>query len=301
MRNDWDRLIDDILLAKACHMNFWRLTQRPVQPEVYDFCDRLGLMTQTDLPLFGVLRRNKFCEAVNQAEEMERLVRSHPCNVMVSFVNEPFPNAMDKPHRNLTRPELESFFVAAGEAVRLANPDRVIKPVNGDYDPPSAGLPDNHCYCGWYNGHGLDLGKLHKGYWQDTKPGWQYACGEFGAEGLDPVEVMRKYYPTDWLPRTRGQEKDWTPDRIIRCQTGRFHYMWFDTQRSLRDWVKASQAHQAWMTRLSPRHFGATARMTSNAIHLFIDAFPSGWINAIMDVDRNPKPAYFAYRDALLL
>lgn len=35
------------------------------------------------------------------------------------------------------------------------------------------------------------------------------------------------------------------------------------------------------------------------AVHLFIDAFPAGWMKAVMDVDRNPKPAYFAYRDAL--
>jgi hypothetical protein len=40
-------------------------------------------------------------------------------------------------------------------------------------------------------------------------------------------------------------------------------------------------------------------RMVSFAIHLFIDAFPSGWMKTIMDCDRNPKPAYFAYRDSL--
>lgn len=299
IKKDWDQLRDDILLAKICHMNFWRLTQRPVQPEVYDFCDRLGLMTQTDLPLFAVLRRNQFCEAVKQAGEMERLVRSHPCNILVSYINEPFPAAMGKAHRHLTRPELESFFLAADQAVHLANPDRVIKPVDGDYDPPAPGLPDNHCYCGWYNGHGIDLGKLHKGYWQKVKPGWLYGCGEFGSEGLDPVEVMRKYYPKDWLPQSPEEERDWSPDRIIQAQTGRFHYMWFDTQYTLADWVAASQAHQAWVTRLMTEAFRRDGRMTSFAIHLFIDAFPSGWMKAIMDVDRGPKPAYFAYREAL--
>ena len=39
--------------------------------------------------------------------------------------------------------------------------------------------------------------------------------------------------------------------------------------------------------------------MISNAIHLFIDAWPSGWMKTIMDCKRNPKPAYFAYRNAL--
>jgi beta-galactosidase/beta-glucuronidase len=299
IRSDWEQLRDDILLAKLCNMNFFRLTQRPVQPEIYDYCDRLGMMTQTDLPLFGVLRRNQFSEAVRQAGEMERLVRHHPCNVVISYINEPFPDAQGKPHRHLLRHELEAFFLAADQVVHLENPDRVIKPVDGDYDPPAPGLPDNHCYCGWYNGHGVDLGKLHKGYWQPVKPGWVYGCGEFGAEGLDPVRVMRAHYPPAWLPRTPEEEHAWTPDRIVQAQTGRFHYMWFDTQHSVANWVTASQAHQARMTRLMTEAFRRDSHMTSFAIHLFIDAFPSGWMKAIMDVERQPKPAYFAYREAL--
>ena len=299
IQKDWDQLRDDILLAKICHMNYFRLTQRPVQSEIYDFCDRLGIMTQTDLPLFGVLRRNQFCEAVRQAGEMERLVRAHPCNVMVTYINEPFPNARGKLHRHLSRPELESFFAAADDAVHLENPDRVIKAVDGDYDPPGPGLPDNHCYCGWYNGHGVDLGRLHKGYWQRVKPGWHHGCGEFGSEGLDPEGVMRAHYPEEWLPQRPEDEGEWTPDRIVKAQTGRFHYMWFDTQHTLADWISASQAHQAWVTRLMSEAFRRDPRMASIAIHLFIDAFPSGWMKAIMDVERQPKPAYFAYREAL--
>ncbi len=136
MRGDMDQLIDDMILAKLCNMNFLRLTQRPVQEEIYEICDRLGLMTQTDLPLFGCMRRTKFCEGVRQAEEMEKLVRSHPCNVVVTYINEPFPNANNEPHRHLTREELETFFTCCDHAVRLQNPDRVIKHVDGDYDPP---------------------------------------------------------------------------------------------------------------------------------------------------------------------
>ncbi|HZH36339.1 MAG TPA: glycoside hydrolase family 2 TIM barrel-domain containing protein, partial [Flavisolibacter sp.] len=115
-RKDWQQLIDDILLAKIANMNYMRMTQFPVQQEVYDYCDRLGLMTQTDLPLFGVLRRNKWAESVRQAEEMERLVRSHPCNVMVSYINERFPNAEGAPQRHLdTYEDFEKFFKAADQ------------------------------------------------------------------------------------------------------------------------------------------------------------------------------------------
>lgn len=300
MRRDWRRLIDDILLAKICNMNFWRLTQRPVQEEVYEYCDRLGLMTQTDLPLFAVMRRNQFSEGARQAGEMERLIRSHPCAIAITYINEPsWEGQGSRPWRHLMRNELESFFTACDQTVRLANPDRLIKAVDGDYNPPGPGLPDNHCYTCWYNGHGLEIGKLHRGYWQRVKPGWLYGCGEFGTEGLDPVGVMRARYPAAWLPRNAEEERTWTPDKIVGAQTGRFHYMWFDTQRTLSDWVAASQAHQAWATRLMAEAFRRDSRMVSCAIHLFIDAFPSGWMKTIMDVDRGPKPAYFAYRDAL--
>ncbi|WP_257669900.1 glycosyl hydrolase 2 galactose-binding domain-containing protein [Parapedobacter tibetensis] len=300
MNGDDDRLIDDILLAKLTHMNFIRMTQMPVQDEIYCYCDQLGLMTQTDLPLFGVLRRNQWLEAVRQAEEMERLVRKHPCNIMVTYINERFPNAEGNPHRHLnTYDEYARFFRAADEAVLMANPDRVIKAGDGDYDPPSPGLPDNHCYNGWYNGHGLGLGELFKGHWIPVKPDWYYACGEFGSEGLESVETMRKYYPASWLPQTEEEEKDWSPSKIPAAQTGRFHYMWFNTGTGLADWVEASQSHQETISRLTTEAFRRDNRMVSFAIHLFIDAFPSGWMKAIMDVDRKPKKAWYAYREAL--
>jgi hypothetical protein len=299
MRKDWQQLTDDILLAKITHMNYMRLTQMPVQPEVYDYCDRLGLMVQTDLPMFGVARRSQFCEIVRQAGEMERLVRSHPSNILITYINEPFPGSFGSPHLNVTREEMTRLFESADMVVRMANPDRMTKAVDGDYDPPGPGMPDNHCYCGWYNGHGVDLGALHKGHWQRVKPGWVFGCGEFGAEGLDPVALMRKHYPKSWLPQTADEEKQWTPSKIMGAQTGNMHYGFFETPRTLADWVERSQAHQAWVTRLMTDAFRRDRRMHSFAIHLFIDAFPSGWMKSIMDCERQPKPAWFAYREAL--
>ena len=56
-----------------------------MQPEVYDMFDRLGMMVQTDLPLFGHLRRPQLEEAIRQAGEMEKLVRNHPSNIMITL------------------------------------------------------------------------------------------------------------------------------------------------------------------------------------------------------------------------
>ncbi len=300
LRGDLDQLMDDLLLAKLTNMNFLRFTQRPVEPEVYAVCDRIGLLAQSDFPLFGHLRRNQFAEAVRQAGEMERLLRGHACCVLTTFINEPFPAIWgDMSHRHLTRQELEQFIAVASAAVRLENPDRQIKPIDGDYEPPGPGLPDYHCYAGWYNGHGQDLGRLHAGYWMDVKPGWNYACGEFGAEGLDFEDLMRRRYPAHWLPDEGGDETLWTPAHIPFSQTGTHHYLWFEPGEDVAEWVRKSQAHQEWVTRLMTEAFRRDNRMVSFAIHLLIDAWPAGWMKTIMDCERRPKPAYFAYRDCL--
>lgn len=296
-KKDFDQLLTDLLLAKICNMNFLRLTQRPVQDEIYELADRLGLMLQTDLPLFACLRRNQFAEGIRQTQEMVHLVRSHPSSVVLSYINEPAPNARNMPHRCLTRPELESFFTCADIAIRLLNPDQTIKHIDGDYDPPTEGYPDNHCYPCWYNGHGIDIGRLYKGYWMYVKDGWHYGCGEFGIEGLDNRSVMEKYYPRDWLPQ--DENEDWNPGKIIRAQTQDFHRFFYDSQHTVDSWIEASQTYQAQAVKLMTESYRRDRRMNSFALHLFIDAFPDGWIKTIMDVDRNPKKAFFAYRNAL--
>ncbi|WP_372934250.1 hypothetical protein, partial [Mariniphaga sediminis] len=45
--------------------------------------------------------------------------------------------------------------------------------------------------------------------------------------------------------------------------------------------------------------FRRDTNMVTFAAHLFIDAWPAGWMKTIMDVDRNPKKGFFAYREAL--
>lgn len=300
MRGDMPRLIDDLLLGKACQMNFLRITQRPVQEEIYDHCDRLGILVQTDLPLFGFLRRSQFHEGVRQAGDMERLIRSHPACVLVSWINEPFPAAWGlKDWRHLNREELLSFMASCAHLVRYHNPDRAIKPIDGDYDPPGPGLPDYHCYTLWYNGHGLPFGDLHQGWFLPGKPGWMQGCGEFGAEGLDPVELMQRRYPASWLPQPGEDPAAWTPSRIPDAQSYSMHFLFYDRPSSLAGWVAASQAYQALATRLYTEAFRRQQRINTIAIHLFIDAWPSGWMKTIMDCERTPKPAFFAYREAL--
>lgn len=262
MRGQLGRLRDDLLLARLTHFNFLRLTQRPVQPEVYEMADRVGMMIQTDLPLFAFLRRPQFCEAVRQAGEMARHVRAHPSVVLLTYINEPFPSQWRAVgHRHVHRAELEGFFQAATAAIRVEHPDIAIKPVDGDYDPPADGLPDYHLYCLWYQGHGQPFGRLHKGEFPPVKPGWCFGSGEFGAEGLDPVALMRRHYPAAWLPANAAEEAAWSPDRINSAQTGRHQPLFFDRPATLREWVGRSQAWQARAVQLQTEAYRRMDRL----------------------------------------
>lgn len=294
MRGDFDQLIDDILLAKLCNMNFWRITQRPVQKEVYDYCDKLGLMTQCDFPLFGVMRRTRGCEAIRQVEEMVRLVRNHPCNVVFSYINEPWADANKQPHRHMLHHEREELYKAFDIVMRYFHPDCVIKHVDGDFDPPTAdSMPDVHCYTLWYNGGQQDFGMLHRGFGQKVAPGWYYGCGEYGAEGMDFPEVMKKYYPAEWIT------EPFDPGKIIGSQSKDWHGCFIDTPDTMEQWSEATQEHQAFAMKVMTEAYRRDPRVISSAIHLFIDAWPAGWMKAIMDFERRPKPAYFASREAL--
>lgn len=300
MAGDLAGLTEDLLLAKAANMNFLRFTQRPVEREVYDLCDRLGIMAQSDLPLFGHLRRTQFSEAVRQAVEMARHTRRHACNVILSFINEPFPLSWgDKRDRQLDRTELEGFCTAAALAIRVEDPDITIKPVDGDYDPPTPfGLPDSHIYTLWYNGHGLPFGQLHQGAFPPTKANWCFGCGEFGAEGLDYPDLMQRRYPADWLPQPGEAPGAWSPQRICRAQSAQMQPLLYDLPKTFEQWCAVSQEYQRRATKDLTEALRRMDRLVSCAIHLFIDAFPAGWMKTIVDCERRPKPAFFALRDA---
>jgi hypothetical protein len=296
-----DGIFEDLMIAKLCHINFFRFTQRPMDALTYDICDRVGMLNQCDFPLFGYLRHNLYGEGLRQVGEMERLIRNHPSVIAVSYCNERF-SAEEKglAHRHLSKEGFESWFRAADEVVRLYNPGRVVKHVEGDYDPvaESAAPPDFHCYNMWYNNHALPIGKLYKGYLPAIAPGWKIQCGEYGTEGLDNYDLMASRYPARWL--ALEPSGGWNPSRITKAQTGSMHGDWFEEQFDIQSWIAKSQAHQAMATRLMTDAFRRRSDILINTVvHLLIDAWPGGWSKTLVGVDRAPKPAYYALQKSL--
>lgn len=295
IRKDFDQLRDDILLAKISNMNFWRMTQQPCQEEAYDYFDKLGLMAQSDLPTFAYLPRTQGNETVREAGALHRLVRSHPSNIVMSYINEPMEKE-DWAIPSLSMKETQAVFEKCDDLVSEVNPDQVIKWVDGDYANISKGYSDHHCYNLWYWKHAVPFSKQYKGEWVKTREGWMHGCGEYGVEGVDSPELMRKYYPEEWLGE--NSSGDWSSKKIP-CQANRDSFKrWVGEPKNLDEFCTVSREHQRCSTRLQVEAFRRDPKMNSTAIHLLIDAWPAGWMKTIMDYDRKAKPAYFEFRDA---
>lgn len=291
IRKDFDQLRDDILLAKIAGMTFWRMTQQPCQEEVYDYFDKLGLLAQTDMPAFNGYRKDAIEEVKPQFVEIMKLIRNHPCNAVISYCNEPDFN---KPMM-LDREQHRQLFSGFDAVASILNPGQVTKWIDGDYINISHKHSDHHCYDTWY---GNSMRSQYFGNWFSTVAGWMYSCGEFGAEGIDRIDLMKKYFPREWL--TIEANGKWTPNRIPRCQSATVGKKWLNVKMgTIDEWVLNSREYQMWATRLFTEALRRQPKMNSFAIHLLIDAWPSSWLKAIMDTDRQAKPAYFAYMDAL--
>jgi Glycosyl hydrolases family 2, sugar binding domain/Glycosyl hydrolases family 2/Glycosyl hydrolases family 2, TIM barrel domain len=295
IRRDYEQLIDDILLAKITHMNFWRMTQQPCQPEVYDYFDKLGMMAQSDLPTFAYIPKEKDKELIRQTGALFRMVRNHPSNIMVSYINEPMGGKIrDVPRISIA--DTIPLFDQCDALIESINPEQVVKWVDGDYANMSRKYSDHHCYNLWYWKHAIPFHRQYKGAWVDTREGWMHGCGEYGIEGLDSVELMKKYYPKEWLGfNTDGS---WTSEHLP-CQSNRPGFKrWIGKPKTLEELVSISREHQRVGIRLQVEALRRDPKMNSTTIHLLIDAWPAGWMKTIMDCERQAKPAFFEFIDA---
>lgn len=300
IRGDYEQLIDDILIAKVANLNFYRMTQRPVHDEIYTYFDMLGMLCQSDFPLFSYLKPSVVGEALKQVREMEIHTRNHPSVILETFCNETLDKtAWGKEQYNLSRYEIEKFFNAAKEVVEIYNPDRVLKYCEGDYAPlpETHGISDFHCYTFWYISHALPSGKLRKGYLPPIRPDYMTGCGEFGVDGMDRWELMKKYCPKNWLPET--QDEPWSPKTVGQAQCFVLHGDFFPEQNTAREWIRESREWQ----KKAIKDYVHILRLRSDyiestAVHLLIDAWPCGWTKTLVDVERQPKPAYYAFKEA---
>ena len=294
VNHDFAQLEDDLLLAKLTNMNFIRTTQRIMPREVYEYGDRLGMMFQSDLPLFAFMNQKQFSQCAVQAGNIERVLRNHPSVIILSLLNEPGSDRS-------TCMDIRAYqqqSIAEQIVVHNENPDRAIKQVDGDGLGVGWDYPDRHVYNIWYDGGSAHkVARMGRGEFVPVQKGWMFGCGEFGAEGLPSVDMMSRRYPSEFL--ATAPDGTWTPVNIPRCQSTTTGLQFFEAPTTIEGWSEATQKNQEWGVRLMARAYRRMPRMNSFAVHLFIDAWPNGWHKAIMDCERTPKKAWYSYRDAL--
>lgn len=295
-----DHLIDDILTAKVAHLNFYRMTQRPVFAKIYDYFDMMGMLCQTDFPFFGSISYRVLPEAYGQVVEMERLTRSHPSVVIETLCNEFFDDQENgRQQYEINRYQAEDFFEACRKIIHLENPDRVLKLNEGDYAalPNTWGVSDFHCYNLWYISHMISSGRMNKGWLPGVNADWYTSCGEYGCDGLDSLAIMKKYAPKDWLPKKLSDP--WYPNVIAQGQAFNNLPNFVPEQEHIEDWLRVSREYQAEAIKQYVHMLRRRSdKIESTAVHLLIDAWPMGWTKALVDVDRIPKPAYYAFKEA---
>ncbi|MCQ3035765.1 MAG: hypothetical protein MJ248_06110, partial [Bacilli bacterium] len=300
MRENDDQLLDDIMAAKVANLNMFRMTQRPVLRKVYDYFDMLGMFCQTDFPLFSFITPEAFGESFKQVSEMEKLVRNHPSCIIDSFCNE----CIDGDERGasnyvLSREDAEKTFETYRQIVKILNPDKVIKIHEGDINPLKTckGLSDFHTYCYWYISQGIYGGWFERGYLLGVRKDWMTGCGEYGVDGLDRYELMKKYAPKEWLPKDINEP--WVPNKIARAQCWPQLSDFVPEQDYILDWIRVSRQYQREAIVKYVYNLRRRIDMVQyRAVHLLIDAWPMGWTKTLIDVDRIPKPAYYAFADA---
>jgi len=285
-----DRLRDIVLLLKAGNFNAVRSCQHVMYPEVREILDRLGMMSEQDVgsrhPNLGEQTRG---ELIHAAEVIARQCYNNPGVVLVSYANETHFDPTDMLRASLA-----------------VDPDRIIAPISGDpfktgkpaeerenYDLPEEMwknvIGDFHTYRGWYGW----AGRLWELCYQ-LEPGRRVIVGEYGAEGLDGYETMKRY-PKQWEP-VPPKTADTLWGHVQTKKDDRKQIAGFRGRRprNLGQYIKASQNYQAdvlsevtkgW--RLSPR------RLAGYFQFHFIDVLPANWPKSIVSHDLVPKPGYY--------
>ncbi len=284
-----ERLRADAALVRGANLNAVRVHAHVAEEGFYAACDELGVLVFQDFPLQWKHRRRVLEPAVQQAGEMARGLRSHPCVGVYLAHNEPF---------YVVPPEKWTILGLARTAVESLAPRwalwqrRVLGPaVVGavvEEDPSrtvieAAGHPwtTNHLYFGWYYGQFRDLGRVAR-----FLPGLIRLPTEYGVQALPNPESLKELWP-------EGQAPDWDAlSRNYRFQAVRMRrYVPWGGDRAA--YVRESQAYQARVLKYATELLRRRKYRPTGGAFAFMLNDPAPAISwSVVDWRRRPKAAY---------
>ena len=280
-----DELLHTLLMLKAANFNAVRCCQHVEFPEVREWMDRIGMMSEQDQgggysgSIDMGIRR---APHIHTGTVLARQTYNNPGVVLLTFGNE---------HEFPTEPIVR--------AALAEDPQRIFKPISGRFShsrkpwdlPPdlrASAVDDGHPYSGWYGNNAPQT-------WQNLQI-YSYprmvTLGEFGGEALDAYETMRRY-PPQFQPPAADADTLWASSQVQKHDVKQIAGLGRDP-RNLAEYIEASQNYQEALLadkvtgmRLSPRAIAGYFQFH------FIDVVPVFWPKSIVSFDHRPKKAYF--------
>jgi len=282
-----NELLDALLLLKAANFNAVRSCQHVEFPEVLEWMDRTGMMSEQDQgggyrgSIDMGIRREQH---IHTGTVLARRTYNHPGVVLLCFGNE---------HEFPTEP-----IVRAALAV---DPQRIFKPISGRFshsgkpwDLPEElranALDDGHPYSGWYGNNVPQT-------WSNLKifsfPR-MVTLGEYGAEALDAYETMRDHYPPQFKPPAPEADTLWAASQVQKHDVKQIAGL-SRNPTNLAEYIEASQNYQEAL--MADKTIGMRLSPASIAGYFhfhFMDVVPVFWPKSIVSFDHRPKKAYYA-------
>lgn len=281
-------LLNALLLLKAANFNAVRCCQHVEFPEVREWMDRVGMMSEQDQgggyrgSIDTGIRREQH---IHTGTVLARETYNNPGVVLLTFGNE---------HEFPTEP-----IVRAGLAV---DPQRVFKPISGRishshkaWDLPEElranAIDDSHPYSGWY---GSNVPQTWSNL-QIYPPRRLITIGEYGAEALDAYETMRDHYPPQYKPPAPGTDTLWAACQVQKHDVKQIAGLGRNPT-NLAEYIEASQNYQEALLADKTIGMRLSPRAIAGYFHFhFIDAIPVHWPKAIVSHDQRPKKAYYQF------
>jgi beta-mannosidase len=279
----------DLALLRQANLDLLRVHAHISPQDLYRLCDEQGVMVMCDFPLIWTYAFNLPAEeqrafqasVQRQVGDMVGLLGSHPSIILWSIHNEPpwAPEGNflgDDVHASGTNRLIDE---AAAERVRTLDATRPAIAAGGQYD--------QHLYHGWYTGSWRDNRDLRPTFPTEFgvqalpnpgSPFWGTVNTNWPVDGDDPTWAHAGYQSVFWVSPGVGAPSQYA---------------------SLAEYVKESQAYQAFYTRYTidqwrRRKFQPVG---GYAHYLFADGWPAiTW--AVLDYYRLPKAGYRALAQA---
>ncbi|MBW1972374.1 MAG: beta galactosidase jelly roll domain-containing protein [Deltaproteobacteria bacterium] len=278
-----ERFLYDLALMKRANINVIRVHAHIEPEKFYKLCDEIGILVWQDFSLqWGYIDNNEFIEeAKRQVRDMISMLYNHPSIIAWCGHNEPpwdapwmkykYPDYNPNQNKKLDE-ELYNLMKSLDKTRHIHKHSATVE----------------HPWLGWYSGS-----------WKDyAKPIRLPLITEFGAQALLSIDSLRKIFSEDELwPKDEKTWKKWEYHNFQRREN--FKLAKIKMGRNIYEFIKNSQSYQANLIKFAAECYRRQQFKPVAAIFqfMFVEDWPSiNW--GIVDYFRNPKPGYFALKEA---